>query len=192
MRPRFPWGATLLVALAVAAMVGLGVWQLQRLKWKEALIARYTAAQASPSIRQWPDGSDIAPLSYSRVRVVCAAVTGQTAVSGENALHRAGWAHLADCRLAPAGRAAVRMGWSDRPDNAQWSGGAVTGTFLEQRDSSVVIVADPPLAGLQANARPDPRDLPNNHFSYAVQWFLFAATACVIYGIALWKRLKAR
>ena len=96
MRPRFPWGATLLVALAVAAMVGLGVWQLQRLKWKEALIARYTAAQASPSIRQWPDGSDIAPLSYSRVRVVCAAVTGQTAVSGENALHRAGWAHLAN------------------------------------------------------------------------------------------------
>ena len=54
------------------------------------------------------------------------------------------------------------------------------------------LVADPPLAGLQANARPDPSDIPNNHLSYAVQWFLFAATALVIYAIALRKRLAAK
>ncbi|HNJ47416.1 MAG TPA: SURF1 family protein, partial [Novosphingobium sp.] len=35
-------------------------------------------------------------------------------------------------------------------------------------------------------------DIPNNHLSYAVQWFLFAATALVIYGLALRKRLAAR
>jgi surfeit locus 1 family protein len=44
---------------------------------------------------------------------------------------------------------------------------------------------------LQANAAPDPRDVPNNHLSYAVQWFLFATTAIVIYGLALRKRLRA-
>ena len=52
-------------------------------------------------------------------------------------------------------------------------------------------MADPPLAGLAANARPDPRDIPNNHLSYAVQWFLFATTAMVIYLLALrarWRR----
>ena len=47
------------------------------------------------------------------------------------------------------------------------------------------LVADPPVAGLQANAVPDPSDLPNNHLSYAGQWFLFAATALVIYVLAV-------
>jgi surfeit locus 1 family protein len=46
-------------------------------------------------------------------------------------------------------------------------------------------------AKLQPNARPDPNDIPNNHLSYAVQWFLFALTALVIYGLALRKRLAA-
>ena len=32
--------------------------------------------------------------------------------------------------------------------------------------------------------------MPNNHLAYAVQWFLFALTALVIYAIALRKRLK--
>jgi surfeit locus 1 family protein len=49
-------------------------------------------------------------------------------------------------------------------------------------------VAAPPLAGLEANAIPDPAEIPNNHFAYAVQWFVFAATALVIYGLALRKR----
>ena len=189
-RPRFPWAATLLVLAAVAVMVRLGLWQLDRLHQKEAMIARYTAAQADAAIRPWPDGKDIVPLSYSHVRVDCTGVTGLTAVSGENASHQAGWAHVADCRLADQLRVKVRLGWSDSPGNVTWAGGVVQGTFLEQRDASVVIVADPPLAGLSANARPDPRNLPNNHFSYAVQWFLFAATAVVIYGLALRKRLQ--
>ena len=52
------------------------------------------------------------------------------------------------------------------------------------------MIADPPLAGLEANARPDPASIPNNHLSYAIQWFLFALTALVIYAIALRKRLR--
>ncbi len=191
-RPRFPWIATLAVLAAVGFMVHLGLWQLDRLRQKEALIARYTAAQNHTAIRQWPDSSDIVPLSYSRVRVDCTAVTGQTAVAGENARHQSGWAHVVDCRLAGRGQAKVRLGWWDNPTSVTWAGGVVVGTFLEEGDLSVVIVADPPLAGLQPNARPDPRNLPNNHFSYAVQWFLFAATALVIYGLALRKRLKGK
>ena len=49
-------------------------------------------------------------------------------------------------------------------------------------------MATPPLAGLEANAIPDPSEIPNNHFAYAIQWFLFAATALVIYTLALMKR----
>jgi cytochrome oxidase assembly protein ShyY1 len=53
----------------------------------------------------------------------------------------------------------------------------------------VRLIADPPLAGLEANAVPDPASMPNNHFGYAIQWFLFALTALTIYVLALRKRL---
>jgi surfeit locus 1 family protein len=42
-----------------------------------------------------------------------------------------------------------------------------------------------------ANARPDPNDIPNNHLAYAVQWFLFAGVALVIYALAVRKRMRA-
>ncbi|MEP7222724.1 MAG: SURF1 family protein [Novosphingobium sp.] len=179
----------MIVLAAVAVMMWLGVWQLQRLHWKESLLVRYAAAQSSTAIQPWPH-DDIAPLSYSRVRSECIRASGQSAISGQNANRRPGWAHLADCEIAGGVRAKVILGWSLRPDQVPWTGGVVTGTYLDKGDQGVVIVADPPLAGLQANARPDPRDLPNNHLSYAVQWFLFALTALVIYALALRKRLK--
>jgi surfeit locus 1 family protein len=187
---RIPVLPTLVVLAAVAVMVWLGVWQLQRLQWKEDLLTRYAAAQSSSAVQPWP-GDDIVPLSYSRVDTDCLKVTAQSAISGQNAAKRPGWAHLVDCQVAGSGRAKVILGWSLRPDVVTWTGGAVTGTYLDKGELGVVIVADPPLAGLAANARPDPRDLPNNHLSYAVQWFLFALTALVIYVLALRKRLKA-
>ncbi len=52
------------------------------------------------------------------------------------------------------------------------------------------LVTNPPVVGLGGNAAPDPRSIPNNHLSYAVQWFLFALTAMVIYTLAVRKRLR--
>ena len=45
-----------------------------------------------------------------------------------------------------------------------------------------------PGPGLAASAPPSPDIIPNNHLSYAVQWFLFAGIALVIYTIALRQR----
>jgi surfeit locus 1 family protein len=45
-RPRFPILLTLFVAVCVALLIALGVWQVQRLHWKEGLIARAEAAAA--------------------------------------------------------------------------------------------------------------------------------------------------
>lgn len=48
-RVRFPWGLTIATALALALLLSLGVWQVQRLQWKERLIAEAeVAAKASP------------------------------------------------------------------------------------------------------------------------------------------------
>ena len=42
----FPWILTLAVAVALAVLISLGVWQVQRLQWKTAMIARAEAAAA--------------------------------------------------------------------------------------------------------------------------------------------------
>ena len=47
---RFPWLLTLITAPALALLIGLGVWQVQRLAWKEGLIAQSeAAAEAAPA-----------------------------------------------------------------------------------------------------------------------------------------------
>ena len=86
----------------------------------------------------------------------------------------------------------VTLGWSSNPAPPQWAGGAVAGIIGPKAKTEIRVIADPPLAGLAANARPDPANIANNHLSYAVQWFLFALTALVIYALALRKRLAAQ
>ncbi|MDB5437279.1 MAG: surF1 family protein [Phenylobacterium sp.] len=46
----FPVGATMAAAIAFAILIGLGVWQLQRLKWKEALLADIARAEAAKPV----------------------------------------------------------------------------------------------------------------------------------------------
>lgn len=48
-RRRFPLGLTLVVIPALALLIGLGVWQVQRLHWKEGLIAEAEAAAKQPA-----------------------------------------------------------------------------------------------------------------------------------------------
>ena len=59
--------------LGIAVLCGLGVWQLQRLAWKEALIARVTArlgapAVAAPGPSEWPQ-LDVNEREYQPVTV---------------------------------------------------------------------------------------------------------------------------
>ncbi len=49
---RFPWILTVASALVLAVLVTLGVWQVQRLQWKQGLIAR--AEQAGAALPEAP------------------------------------------------------------------------------------------------------------------------------------------
>jgi surfeit locus 1 family protein len=70
----FPVGLTIATAIALAILVGLGVWQLQRLKWKEALLAHVAALQSAPARPIEPvldataKGRDV---DFTRVRADC-------------------------------------------------------------------------------------------------------------------------
>lgn len=187
---RLPPLPTLIVLVAVAVMLRLGFWQIARLHEKEALLTRYGASAQQRAPVAWPGDPQAARLAlYRHSQLRCTRVTGITAVSGRNAAGSPGWAHIAICARA-GGTTRVVLGWSNGPEPVHWAGGTAMGVIAPGDATGPRLVADPPLAGLAANAAPDPRDIPNNHLSYAVQWFLFAGTALVIYAIALSKHRR--
>ncbi|WP_309621891.1 SURF1 family protein [Novosphingobium sp.] len=189
---RIPIIPTLLVLAAVGVMVRLGFWQLDRLHQKALLQQRYAAAQGMNADVPWPrTKADAEQLLFRHSRIDCRAPAADQPLSGRNAKGESGWSHMVACTLADGGKAEIVLGWSRDFAPRQWAGGAIGGIVAEGIAAPARLFVDAPLAGLEANARPDPKDLPNNHLSYAFQWFLFAATALVIYGLALRKRLSA-
>lgn len=195
--------ATLIVGLAVAAMIALGVWQLDRRGQKEALIAQYSANQSRPSMAfpAIPMGDE---LLFRRASAFCLEPVSETLAAGYNLKGERGWRHLVACRTGAEGPGfTVDIGWSAHfTARSTWKGGAVDGVIGPMPDQRSVIersvasksaqqlllVATQGGGGLAPSASPSLEGIPNNHLAYAVQWFLFAGIALGIYGLALWRR----
>ncbi|MBI0475325.1 SURF1 family protein [Sphingomonas sp. MA1305] len=195
---RLPLIPTIVVALAVAAMIGLGLWQLlDRLPKKEAYLAQLATNPAKPPVAfpRLPDDR----LLFRRSSAMCLEPVSQR-LFGAGA---AGYRVIATCRDGVEGPGfQVQLGTTRDPRyRSTWRGGAVRGTIshapdarpllatlFDHRPQTMLLVADTPPPGLAPNARPDLSSVPNNHLSYAVQWFFFAAIAAVIYGIAVSRR----
>ena len=196
---RLPVVPTALVALAVAAMIALGVWQLQRRTEKEAFIARVAANPGKPPVAfpRQPDDT----LLLRRTTAMCLEpVTIDRAGAGT-----AGYRLIATCRDGADGPGIkVQLGTTHDPrGTTDWRGGAVSGWISHAPDArpliaslvaphaqEMLLVADRPAPGLAANTRPDVGLIPNNHLAYAGQWFLFAGIAVVIYALALRRRVR--
>ncbi len=175
-------------------MIGLGFWQLARAGEKDRLLSRYQANLAAPP-KEVRDQVDMERDLFRRASVTC---TGPRPTRAAGA-GRFGFRLLADCVALDGGeRLVVQLGTTRALTTPDWPGGRVTGylTFapdnrsllrqlFDHRAAGPMIVADPPLGGLAANPGPSIDEVPNNHRSYAFQWFAFALTALVIYGLAL-------
>ena len=200
---RLPFVATVIVGLAVAAMIALGVWQLDRRGQKEALIARFAANESRPSMAfpAIPMGDE---LLFRRASAFCLEPVKETIAAGYNLKGERGWRHLVACRTGAEGPGfTVDIGWSaDFEARSSWKGGAVDGVIgpvpdqrsviersvADKAQQQLLLVATRAGEGLQPSATPSLEGIPNNHLAYAVQWFLFAAIALAIYGLALWRR----
>ncbi len=198
---RVPVLATLVVALAVVTMIGLGIWQLQRRDAKEALLASYAANADLPAIvLPRPPVPDT--MLFRRMTATCVAPGAITRAAGRTADGRSGYRLIAACEGDPTFK--VELGVAGDPSvDARWAGGPVTGLYTHAPDGASLferligrappptpmLVPDAPLApGLAPSRRPDPSSIPNNHLAYAVQWFAFAIIAAVIYALALRRR----
>ena len=190
---RLPIIPTIVVLAAVAVMIGLGIWQLQRARWKEGLIHRYAEAERLPPITfpTEPLRDNQLPL-FRNATGVCLRVVGQRAVAGENRGGEPGYAHIVDCATGAEGPGmSVEVGWSKDPNaKVNWTGGPVSGVIGPDSRTRMRLVAAGAPPGLEPSAPPSLATIPNNHRSYALQWFAFAAIALVIYGLAVAARLK--
>ena len=193
MKRRLPLVPTLLVGLAVLTMIGLGIWQLGRAKEKEALLARYADARNLPptSFPTVPIGEDSLPL-FRRATGFCLRVTSARRTAGTNRQGETGFVHIAECSTGAEGPGmAVETGWSKDPNaKSSWTGGQVSGTIAPDSRMRMRLVSAQGHGGREASAPPTLDAIPNNHQAYAIQWFLFAAIAALISGLALRQRNK--
>jgi cytochrome oxidase assembly protein ShyY1 len=197
MTRRFPIVATIIVIAAFAVLVRLGIWQLAQAKRKEALLARYAAAENLPPIT-WPT----VPLKDQQLPLfrhatgVCLRPVGKRTRAGENLQGEAGYVQIIDCATGAEGPGmSVEVGWSKDPNaKVNWAGGPVSGIIVPDRKTAMRLVAATAPQGLQPSRTPDARTAspitPAIHRGYAATWFSLAAIALIIYGFALRKRLK--
>ena len=189
---RIPIIPTLLVLAAVAVMIALGVWQARKIGVKRDLIAQFQANTHLPPTT-WPTmrgGQE--RILYRRATGFCVEVVGWRAVAGRSRANEPGWSHIAACRtggLEGPGMQ-VDIGWSTSSKDPPWKGGEVTGLIVPDSKHKIRLIADNAAPGLKPSMTPRPDMTPNNHLAYAVQWFAFALTALIIYGLALRRRLR--
>lgn len=99
---RFPWGLTAATAVLLAVLISLGVWQTQRMGWKNGLIAQAEAAAARPAQPIETVLAEGGDLDFRKVVLACPGLASapyvelQTILDGE-----AGVRLISACR--PAG-----------------------------------------------------------------------------------------
>lgn len=192
-----PLVPTLMTAAALPVLLGFGIWQLQRAEWKANLLERLEEAPRLPpiSLARIPQGS----LDFRRATARCAGAA--LAVSREGAQSRDGRPGFVARVLCPAvdGQPPFEadLGWSARPDGAKSLSldamlSGILRDFGTAREPRFRLVAEapPPGLGLAPTNPPTLADIPDNHRSYAIQWFSFAAILAVIYAayVRRWRR----
>lgn len=206
---RWPIVPTLLVGLAALAMVGLGVWQLQRHEQKQAAIALIRSNLQQPATA-YPKLGPVRPdMMFRRSSTQCLRVESWTTDAGKAADGSTGFRLIAHCSTGAEGPGTlIEAGVAARPDlKPRWNGGLVSGWIVEEPEHRSLLgqltgpkitlrpmlIADSPLdPALKAPAPPRIDTIPNNHLGYALQWFAFAIIAVLIYIIALSRRQAAR
>jgi surfeit locus 1 family protein len=190
---RWPLIPTIVVALAVATMIGLGLWQLlDRRPAKNAYLEQLARNPAKPAIT-FPRVSDDR-LLFRRASADCVPPIALTLVGAGSF----GFRILAEC----GNGIPVQLGTTRDPKaRIAWTGGTVTGfvshapdgrsvigSLFDDSPKRMMLVLDRPPLGLSANPAPDTSAVPNSHLAYAGQWFFFALSAAVIYLLALRRR----
>ena len=194
MRRRIPLVATLVVAAAMAILIGLGAWQLKRAVWKEHLLARYAAGEKLPITFPTAPLKDAQLPLFRHATGMCLRPIGKRAIAGENRAGEPGYVQIIDCATGAEGPGmSVEVGWSKNPNaRVQWPGGPVSGIIVPDRRSRRRLGAATAPPGLEPSRPPSLETVspitPSGHRMYAATWFALALTALIIYIVLLMRR----
>lgn len=201
----FPVFPTLITFLMLTVLISLGIWQLQRRAWKAGLITQLEAAQTQPLLApvdflKAMQGEK--SVQYRRAELPCSPgrVLPYDLKGGSSLKDVSGYLVLVSCRpnRKPPDIVAV-AGWTRRPDAATVAIDVDTvfrGTIIERPYGDAparpqfMLIPDSAVPPLERSRMPTPADLPDNHLSYAGQWFGLAGVLMVIYGLWLRRRLR--
>ncbi|MBV7257317.1 SURF1 family protein [Pacificimonas sp. WHA3] len=202
---KLPVIPTVMVAIALPILISLGIWQLGRADEKAVILEAMSAAADLPPAHvtgdDWPGGLD-----FRRVTIMCDFTGPPTAKGGRSAEGTLGYSYFAYCEPAESLKAlTVNVGWDRRPDRevalprfvSPDKRASVSG-LLRYAPTKIgvmnaipyLLIADPALGGLEPSLQPTVGDIPDNHMSYAFQWFGFAAVLAIIYLLFVrgWRR----
>jgi cytochrome oxidase assembly protein ShyY1 len=205
---RIPLIPTIVVVLAIGAMIALGLWQIRRAHWKEGLLASYHAAAGAPALDGVSPDADVDALAFRRAHLFCTISTPPLQLGGANRTGDTGFRNIVGCDLSDGRRMIADIGWTalnTKPTLPpvgkliEATGRLIPDDVLARRIFPgkpanllpILVVMDRAVPGLQPSVAPSIADIPNNHRGYAAQWFLFAATAAIIYILALRRRNRA-
>lgn len=198
---RFPLLATLLTLAIVPVLIAFGIWQLDRRTWKAGLKDQLAAAPGLPPVSSAEFAAAMhsgRSLQYRRASIECrpGMVKPYDLKGGESARGQTGFLVLVDCgnpelRHGNGPGVVVVAGWNQRPDvtspvvvDAIFDGLVIDRPYgADTSRPQFMVIPHTAAAPLAPSLMPAPADLPDNHLSYALQWFSFAAILIVIYGI---------
>ncbi|MEM7488778.1 MAG: SURF1 family protein [Pseudomonadota bacterium] len=206
--------------VGAAVLVGLGVWQLQRLDWKEGVIAEITARIVADPV-PLPADPDPAADRYLPVtlrgtvvgaaapvfgtwrgagagdRIVVPVETGDRRVLVDLGVSPYDPAAAGTAPVLPDGPLTVtgNLDWpedgGDPPEGGRWYGRDVPALSAALGTEPVLVVA--------REVVPDPglvpapvgvEGIPNNHLGYAIQWFGLAMVWLGMTGFLLWRMTR--
>lgn len=120
----FPIGLTITVAIALAILVALGVWQVRRLAWKQAVLAHIAALKDAPPqplaqvMARAARGEDV---SFTRVSVTCLTPDYPPSAIYLRGVAQVGafrWRPLSACRIAADGYTMIPIDRGEVPGDA--------------------------------------------------------------------------
>ncbi len=216
---RFPIGLTIAAAIVVAICASLGVWQMQRLHWKEGVLAKLAALQhaqpqpLAPVLARAARGEDV---EFTRVSVDCAPSAPASAVFVQSVVDSQWvWRPQSACALAaaPYDGVIVDRGVMDATRGQTSSAPAVlpapgrlvgvlrkpptlpSGTGLAHPAPYILVADSETPAAPGVTAAPLPNDAPDNLQyvgEYAPTWFGLAGVAACFYAAMLWRRYRPK
>jgi surfeit locus 1 family protein len=180
------------------ALLGLGTWQVQRMHWKDALIAERAAELAAPPI----EAAQIGPgLEFRRVRATGGFLNDRTIfLEGRTHQGEPGYHAVTPLALRAGGTVPVDRGWVRTRTPPPATGEAVVDGIVRKggKPSGWTPDNDPARnvwfyidAPYYIDTGPPPA-IPNNHLQYAVTWYGLAAALAAIYGVMIRRRLSTQ